>query len=69
MNDGCGKRTLQRIRINLRHNVVADDFFAFVCNVKVKVRHVLFQFFDLSVGDTEPEFLFGFGKRNPKSAP
>ena len=68
MDDALCFGAEKAIGINIRHNIMADLFFALVDDVEVDVLDMGLQFVDLVLGNVQSEFLLGLGQKDPKVA-
>ena len=57
---------LNAVSVNVRHNVVANFFFARLGNVVIYIVRVRLKLCDLLVGNVEPELLFALGESYPE---
>ncbi len=69
MNDALCAWALHTVGVHVAHYVVAHQLFTRFGDLVIDVVRVRFQLSDLLVRNRQTQFLFAFGKRNPKLAP
>ena len=62
-------RTLYAICIDMRHNVVADNFFSLFGHVVVDIIRMAFQFFNLLICNIETQLFLSLSQCDPQSSP
>ncbi len=70
VNDPLCLRALLSVRIDMAHDIVADNLLAFTGDIVIDILRVLLHFVDHLIGDPiDSEFLLRLGKSDPKFPP
>ena len=69
MDDAARLRTLRAVGMDVRHDVVAQNFFLRLGHLEVDVLDVRPQLLDLRLADVQSHLRLGLGERHPQAAP
>ncbi len=69
MNNSLCVRALLTISMNMAHNIVAEFFFIFLCNLIVNIISMSLKLFYLFLCNIKSKLIFSFSKGNPKPSP
>ena len=69
VNDAFCLRALLTVRIHVRHDIVADHLFSFLCHVIIDVFRMGFQLVDLFLCNRKSQLFFCFRQGDPQLPP